>query len=179
MHRRQHALALLALPTMVTIIVPLLLVYLTQPLFIGWLMSYPFNFFPITAGLVVAIIGLSILIQTNRHFASIGEGTLAPWAPTSRLVVHGVYRYVRNPMILGVLLILLGESIFLGSYAIFLWFSFFAVGNHMYFIKSEEPGLVTRFGDDYLRYKENVPRWIPRRTPWISAEQDEKDASSV
>ncbi|MGY5852165.1 MAG: isoprenylcysteine carboxylmethyltransferase family protein [Candidatus Thorarchaeota archaeon] len=166
MSRKQHVFAILALPTMVTIIIPILLVYMTQPLIIGWLLSYPFNLLPTTAGLVVAIVGLITLIQTNRHFASTGEGTLAPWAPTSKLVVHGVYLYVRNPMILGVLMILLGESIFIGSYAIFLWFLFFAIGNHMYFIKSEEPGLIARFGDDYLRYLENVPRWIPRRTPW-------------
>ncbi len=163
---KQHVVAILALPTLVTIIIPMLLVYMTQLLVIGWLLSYPFNFLPTATGLVVAIAGLITLIQTNRYFASIGQGTLAPWAPTSKLVVHGVYLYVRNPMILGVLMILLGESIFIGSYAIFLWFLFFAIGNHMYFIKSEEPGLIARFGDEYLRYLENVPRWIPRITPW-------------
>ena len=169
MSRRQHVASILALPTLVTIIVPSLLVYLTQSLNIGWILLYPLNLFPMIGGIATAMIGLLVLVQTNRHFASIGEGTLAPWAPTSKLVVHGIYQYVRNPMILGVLMILLGESILLGSYAIFLWFLFFAVGNHMYFIKSEEPGLVVRFGDEYLRYMENVPRWIPRRAPWNPA----------
>jgi protein-S-isoprenylcysteine O-methyltransferase Ste14 len=101
-------------------------------------------------------------------FSNIGEGTLAPWAPTQKLVVVGIYRYMRNPMITGVLFALLGEWIVLSNYALFLWFLFFFLGNHVYFIKSEEPGLVARFGEEYELYRENVPRWLPRRTPWES-----------
>ena len=99
-------------------------------------------------------------------FANIGKGTLAPWAPAQHLVVVGIYRYMRNPMITGVLLSLLGEAIILSNYAVFLWFLFFFIGNHIYFIKSEEPDLLKRFGPEYVEYFENVPRWLPRSTPW-------------
>lgn len=78
----------------------------------------------------------------------------------------GVYRYVRNPMITGVMLVLLAESLFFGSLALFAWFAFFTVGNLIYIPLSEEPGLLRRFGDDYERYQEHVPRWIPRRRAW-------------
>jgi len=69
-------------------------------------------------------------------------------------------------MITGVLLGLLGESIILSNYVVFLWFLLALIVNHIYFIKSEEPGLVKRFGREYIEYSKNVPRWLPRKTPW-------------
>jgi protein-S-isoprenylcysteine O-methyltransferase Ste14 len=95
-------------------------------------------------------------------FARVGEGTLAPWDPTRKLVVRGPYRHVRNPMITGVLAILLGEAALFGSWPLLVWaFGFFAL-NAIYMPLVEEPGLVRRFGDDYVRYRRNVPRWLPR-----------------
>jgi protein-S-isoprenylcysteine O-methyltransferase Ste14 len=108
-------------------------------------------------------------------FSRIGEGTLAPWAPTKHIVVTGLYRHVRNPMISGVLIALLGEAILFSSFSIFLWFILASIVNHVYFIKSEEPGLLARFGDEYRVYWENVPRWIPRRTPWYPEYNQEDD----
>jgi len=99
-------------------------------------------------------------------FSTDGDGTLAPWDPPRKLVVKGIYRNVRNPMISGVLSILAGEAIFFGSMAIFEWFVFFVVLNAIYIPLSEEPMLAARFGEDYLSYKSHVPRWIPRLTPW-------------
>jgi len=91
----------------------------------------------------------------------IGNGTIMPLDPTRKLVVAGDYRYVRNPMILSVITIEVGEallfaSIWLGLIALL----FFAI-NHVYYF-SEEPGLEKRFGQEYLVYKNNVPRWFPR-----------------
>jgi protein-S-isoprenylcysteine O-methyltransferase Ste14 len=117
-------------------------------------------------GIALVVGGLVLLLETNRLFVRIGKGTLAPWAPPNHLVVAGPYRYTRNPMILGVLTIILGESMVFSSAGIFLLFLVFFVGNQVYFLKSEEPGLVKRFGEEYLEYASNVPRWIPRRTPW-------------
>jgi protein-S-isoprenylcysteine O-methyltransferase Ste14 len=111
---------------------------------------------------------------TIKMFSKIGKGTLAPWAPTQKLVVMGIYQRTRNPMITGVLIVLLGESIVLSSTAIFLWFLIAAVVNHFYFIRFEEPGLLERFGDAYQVYKDNVPRWIPRRSPWKSDQEYEE-----
>ena len=105
-------------------------------------------------------------IATIRQFATVGEGTLAPWEPPQRLVVRGVYRHVRNPMISGVLFVLLGESALTASAPLCRWFLIFAVINAIYIPLSEEPGLIKRFGDEYRTYKRNVPRWIPRLTPW-------------
>ena len=77
---------------------------------------------------------------------------------------------MRIPMILGGLLVLLGEAIIFGSSLFFLWCGFFGLLNHIWFIKREEPNLERRFGDEYRQYKRNVPRWFPRRTPWILEE---------
>jgi protein-S-isoprenylcysteine O-methyltransferase Ste14 len=158
------------LPITVTILVPFLILIFTSWI-PGWLLLFPLNFLAIAFSILSIVGGLYPLGSTIRMFARIGQGTLAPWNPTQKLVVQGIYSYVRNPMITGVLLILLGESILFGSVWIYLWFLFFLIGNHFYFIKSEEPGLVKRFGDEYVRYAQNVPRWIPRRTPWDSSSE--------
>jgi protein-S-isoprenylcysteine O-methyltransferase Ste14 len=146
----------LALPVFVLIIMPLLI----ESNFI-----FGMNIISIV-GLMILSIGLAIMILTVRMFIQLGEGTLAPWSPTRKLVVFGLYRYVRNPMILGVSMVLLGESILFRSYRIAVWLAFFFLTNHFYFLLSEEPGLEKRFGREYVEYKRNVPRWIPRLTPW-------------
>ncbi len=117
-------------------------------------------------GLLVAAIGLVMAVWTVRLFLTVGKGTPAPWAPPQRLVVRGPYRHVRNPMITGVLLMLAGESLILGSWPIAGWMLAFFLLNSLYFVRVEEPGLERRLGEDYRCYKENVPRWIPRPTPW-------------
>ena len=69
-------------------------------------------------------------------------------------------------MISGVMAILLGETILFGSISLVYWFLAFVLVNAIYMPLFEEPGLEQRFGDDYIRYKQNVPRWIPRLKPW-------------
>ena len=126
----------------------------------------------ILAGSIVTLAGLLLFIVTVITFIRIGNGTIMPWDPTRKLVVAGVYRYVRNPMILGVLTLLVGEALLLASYGIAaLALLFFAI-NTLYFIFSEEPGLVKRFGQEYREYMQNVPRWIPRRKPWQPSESE-------
>jgi len=93
-----------------------------------------------------------LLVATIRQFVTVGKGTLAPWNPTQRLVVRGVYRHVRNPMIAGVFLVLLGEAILAASLPLLGWFAFFVIVNAVYIPLVEEPGLVKRFGGDYLAY---------------------------
>jgi protein-S-isoprenylcysteine O-methyltransferase Ste14 len=104
--------------------------------------------------------------MTIRLFASVGNGTLAPWDPPKKLVVVGIYLHVRNPMITGVLFIALGEGLFFGSWSILILFGIFLVLNMIYIPLSEEKGLLKRFGEDYLLYARNVPRWIPRLKVW-------------
>lgn len=110
--------------------------------------------------------GLIIMILTIRMFILIGKGTLAPWDPTRKLVTCSLYGHVRNPMILGVFIILVGEAVLFTSLSITVWAIAFVIINTVYFIFSEEPGLEQRFGSEYIEYKSNVPRWIPRMKPW-------------
>ncbi|MFI5184364.1 MAG: methyltransferase family protein, partial [Vicinamibacteria bacterium] len=90
----------------------------------------------------------------------------APVAPTKLLVVSGLYRYVRNPMYVGVLSVVVGQALALGSillleYGAFLWLCFSA-----FVVLYEEPSLQRRFGAGYEAYRAHVPRWWPRITPW-------------
>jgi len=129
-------------------------------------LGLPWDAVAVLAGGVLMGTGLYYLSITIWLFVNIGKGTLAPWSPTKKLVIIGPYRNVRNPMISGVLMTLLGESVVFGSVGICIWFLLFFIINHIYFIYSEEPGLARRFGEEYLIYKQNVPRWIPRMRPW-------------
>jgi protein-S-isoprenylcysteine O-methyltransferase Ste14 len=159
----RHALAILALPTMVTVFVPL---WISLAYSVHWV--FPDSFFgslAIAAGLASLAGGLALFVACVLHFAE-EEGTLAPWDPPRGLVVKGAYRYVRNPMISGVIFVLLGEALVLRSLPHLLWMLAFTGLNLVYIPLSEEPGLERRFGDAYLRYRENVPRFVPRMTPW-------------
>ena len=110
--------------------------------------------------------GLALVVWTVRLFVTVGQGTLAPWDPTSRLVVRGPYRHVRHPMITGVLLVLLGEAALLGSSTLLLWAAGIFAVNVVYLPLVEEPGLRRRFGEEYDSYCAAVPRWVPRLRPW-------------
>ena len=124
------------------------------------------------AGLLFIGVGLYIMARTIWGFFSIGKGTLAPWDPPRKLIIVGMYAYVRNPMILGVITIAVGESLVLSSWPIFGFAVFAFVFNTVYFMFSEERGLEKRFGEEYREYKRNVPRWIPRLRPWQPGESD-------
>ncbi len=173
MSYRDHIISF-SLPVGVLIVIPSCLIVLSNDYFIGWGFSPAIDVFLFFLGFLLIALGVDLLINCIRLFSIIGKGTLAPWSPTKHLVVSGMYRHTRNPMILGVLIALLGESILLSSFPIFIWFLLALIINHIYFIKSEEPGLVARFGDEYRIYMQHVPRWIPRRTPWYPEyEQDD------
>ena len=156
----RHAAAVLLLPVVVTLAVPALIVWRTDAS-IGWRGLI---------GLPLIAVGLLLIVRTISLFVSVGRGTLAPWDPTTRLVVRGPYRYVRNPMISGVLFVLLGEAALFGSVALLLWFGLVVSVNAVYMPLVEEPGLQRRFGEEYERYRDRVPRWIPRLRPWDSQE---------
>ena len=117
--------------------------------------------------LLPAGMGLGLAIWTVRLFMKFGNGTPAPWDPPQNLVVRGPYRHMRNPMITGVLLMLLAEAMLFQSGPIAIWMGIFFIGNAVYFPLVEEKGLEKRFGHDYRTYKTHVPRWIPRLRPWI------------
>jgi protein-S-isoprenylcysteine O-methyltransferase Ste14 len=162
----RHISAILALPFVMAILVPLLLVTLTGTFNPGWRLPFPADVLVVLLGASLIAGGLLLVVTTVKLFITVGRGTLAPWDPTQRLVVTGVYRYVRNPMISGVFTVLLGEGLLLGSLPVLVWALGFAAVNMIYIPLKEEPGLRQRFGDEYLEYARHVPRWLPRRTPW-------------
>jgi protein-S-isoprenylcysteine O-methyltransferase Ste14 len=122
---------------------------------------------PILLALPFAVVGLIMMIWSVRMYKIHGgDGTPAPWDPIPNFVANGPYLYVRNPMLIGVILFQGAEAAYLQSWPVFIWMLIFIVANMIYFPLSEEPGLEKRFGETYLRYKENVPRWIPRLSAW-------------
>jgi protein-S-isoprenylcysteine O-methyltransferase Ste14 len=164
----QHLRAILILPGMVLVVVPATILYLTGLDTFDLWQSLPAPRFVLPLlGIVLICLGLVLMVATIRLFITVGKGTLAPWNPTQRLVVQGVYRHVRNPMISGVMFILLGEVFLSASLPLLVWFVVAVVVNVIYMPLVEEPGLVKRFGADYLAYKQNVPRWMPRARPWV------------
>jgi protein-S-isoprenylcysteine O-methyltransferase Ste14 len=117
-------------------------------------------------GTALAGLGALMLIDSFARFALKGLGTPAPVFPTKRLVVDGLYRYVRNPMYVGVVLSVLGQALMLASPALLIYGIFLWLGFHLFVMAYEEPTLRESFGLEYEDFCNNVRRWIPRVTPW-------------
>jgi protein-S-isoprenylcysteine O-methyltransferase Ste14 len=110
-------------------------------------------------------VGVAFLLHAFTLFA-LHRGTPAPIAPAQALVVTGVYRFVRNPMYLAVLTIVLGQALLFGSWPLVLYAAI-ALAAVVGFVKGyEEPTLTSTYGEEYLDYRRNVPGWWPRLTPW-------------
>jgi len=146
-----------------------LIAFLVLPVMVGGLL--PSLLLPIDRcrtsgtwfGLPVLSCGIFVLLWCVRDFYIIGKGTLAPWDPPKRLVVVGLYRFVRNPMYVGVLGVLLGWSLVAGSPLLAIYAALLAIGFHLRVVLYEEPVLQRQFGDDWTRYRAGVNRWLPKR----------------
>lgn len=114
------------------------------------------GFVPISTGVVILLWGVSNLVIA-------GKGTPAPFDPPKELVVRGPYRFVRNPMYVGDLLVLLGESVLFESFIVLLFALLILSICHLFVTLYEEPILKQQFGEPYQRYFSTVPRWIPAR----------------
>jgi protein-S-isoprenylcysteine O-methyltransferase Ste14 len=158
---------------MAMVVIPIVIIYLTRSIQFDWPPPGPEDLMPLLTGIALIGIGLLMAIRTVSLFTKFGKGTPAPWDPPQKLVVRGIYRHVRNPMISSVIGILIGEVLLTGSQPLLYWSLFFLLINLIYIPAFEEPGLSRRFGEDYDLYKENVPRWIPRIDPWNSLSDDE------
>ena len=117
-------------------------------------------------GLFSIILGLVVFIWCVLSFAFLGKGSPAPFAPPKKLVVRGLYRYVRNPMYIGWLLILAGEVLLSQSIELFEYFLITFGLLYFFILFYEEPRLANKFGESYERYRKSVRRWIPRLTPY-------------
>ncbi len=111
-------------------------------------------------GLLPLLIGFGIYLWCAYDFAAKGRGTPAPIDPPKQLVHSGLYRFTRNPMYVGITLILLGEAIFFSSGVLYFYAAAVFVGFNAFIIFYEEPALRRLFGESYVRYCAEVPRWL-------------------
>lgn len=116
-------------------------------------------------GAIAIVLGASIYFRCAWEFAVHGLGTPAPIAPTKFLVVSGLHGYVRNPMYLGVALVLLGEAALFRAPHLAEYAAVMLVIAHVFVVFYEEPTLRSQFGESYEKYRRKVPRWIPRVKP--------------
>jgi protein-S-isoprenylcysteine O-methyltransferase Ste14 len=132
----------------------------------GWRVGAPYSLpLRVLGGILVAA-GVPVLVQAFVRFVREGAGTPAPVAPTERLVVGGLYRYVRNPMYLAVLSIIVGQGLLLGQSHLFVYAGIVAVIVVSFVRLYEEPALSRQFGEEYESYRRAVPGWWPRRRPF-------------
>jgi protein-S-isoprenylcysteine O-methyltransferase Ste14 len=168
MHARyaliRHVLSIVVLPLAIVVLVP------------AWLAQwYGGTFLPadgLVHGLAQAIgallagVGLLLLVTSLYQIMTRSRQTLAPWDPPLHLDVRGPYRNVRNPVVSGVLFVLFGEAMLLGSLAHMIWALAFLAFSLVYVPLLEEPQLEARFGDEYRQYRRHVSRFLPRLRPW-------------
>ena len=141
-----------------------------------WLLSSPaapppmqlgvFRYF----GALPVLIGAAIYCWCAWDFTFAGRGTPAPFDPPKELVVRGLYRYVRNPIYVGILSILLGEAFLFASRRLFEYAAAMLLLYFLVVVLYEEPALRRKFGEPYRRYCRSVPRWVPRRMKNSSGE---------
>lgn len=112
------------------------------------------------AGAIIFLIGFIIVLRCIISFAVEGQGTLSPADPTKKLVISGLYRFSRNPMYVGVTLMLIGEAIFFQSIDLWIYSLFLYIAFNLFTILVEEPRLRKDFGEEYKIYCEKVRRWI-------------------
>lgn len=116
-------------------------------------------------GLVLVVVGGALVLACLAAFVLVGRGTPAPFDAPRRVVAAGPYRWVRNPMYLGAMLVILGFGCALRSPAAVAVAVLFIAGAHLFVVLYEEPTLERRFGASFLEYKAAVRRWLPRRPP--------------
>ena len=147
----------LMVPGLVTGLLPYALVTYRPDLlrfetgFSGWL------------GLIPLLIGASLYLICAWDFTFTGRGTPAAYDPPKELVTVGLYRWVRNPMYVGIILLLVGQGLLYGSGVVLLLAGGFWLVVHLFITLYEEPHLSRKFGDSYQEFLRAVPRWLPRR----------------
>lgn len=133
-----------------------------------WSFEQDFGSSPLVAGagIILILLGLAGLLESFILFAIKGFGTPAPIAPTQQLIVAGLYRYVRNPMYVSVMMIIMGQALLFSQAELAIYGALIWTGFHLFVISYEEPVLRRQFGADYDRFTHAVPRWLPRLRPW-------------
>jgi protein-S-isoprenylcysteine O-methyltransferase Ste14 len=151
-------------PGIVAGVIPWILTGWRVPDWGGW-------FWPVVIVSAIVILGgVAVLLDAFARFAR-ADGTPAPPAPTAHLVVVGPYRFVRNPMYLAVLAVILGQALLFGSWATLLYAAIAFVVVALFVAFYEQPTLLRTYGDEYREYCANVRAWIPRLRPWVKGEK--------
>jgi protein-S-isoprenylcysteine O-methyltransferase Ste14 len=126
----------------------------------------------VVGGILIAA-GVLVLVSAFVRFVAEGAGTPAPVAPTERLVIGGLYRYVRNPMYLAVVATIAGQALALGQLSLLLYATAVGAAMAAFVHGYEEPVLHHQFGAQYQAYQRAVPAWWPRRRPWQPGQTDQ------
>ena len=121
-------------------------------------------FLPLAAVQIAA--GLIVLLDSFSRFVWQGLGTPTPLMPTTKLIVTGLYRYVRNPMYVAVLSLIYGQALLFGSIWLAMYGGAIWIMFHLSVLFYEEPRLRTDYGGVYDAYCRHVCRWLPRLRPW-------------
>jgi protein-S-isoprenylcysteine O-methyltransferase Ste14 len=148
--------SIIALPGLVLVVIPAIILWLTGSFNPGWGLEGWLAYLPAALGLLLLGAGLGLLAATIRLFTRVGQGTL-------------------DPMHSGVFITLYGEGLLFGSLPILIFVTIVFVFHWFYIPLTEERWLADQFGEDYQVYKQNVPRWIPRLTPWQGNQVDAQD----
>lgn len=128
------------------------------------------------AGAIVIATGAAVLLHAFSRFALEGRGTPAPVAPTEHLVVGGLYRYVRNPMYLAVLSIVVGQALLFGQASLGIYAAALAAAFVTFVRLYEEPTLRSQFGAEYDDYRRAVPGWWPQLRPWTPSQSSDRES---
>lgn len=133
-----------------------------------WRFEQDFGHSPVIVGVgwLLLLLGAAVVVESFIRFAWKGLGTPAPIAPTERLIVTGLYRYVRNPMYASVVAIVLGQALLFGQAELLAYGALLLLGFHLFVTGYEERSLAHRYRDGYAAYRAAVPRWLPRLWPW-------------
>jgi protein-S-isoprenylcysteine O-methyltransferase Ste14 len=162
----RHVLAIAVLPFTVAVLIPIWIAKRN-----GVAITVGSSVGPVLIQLIggtLLVMGLALFVASLWRFTTEGKGPLAPWDPPREFVVNGPYRFVRNPMISGVIFFLFGAALALRSFPHAAWAACFLAINFIYIPLVEEPQLERRFGESYREYCRHVRRFIPRLRPWSS-----------
>ena len=148
---------LLGGPALAAVFVPWLLSrWHLRPAFMGWAAWR-------WVGVTLIVVGPSLVAWSMATFVRRGRATPSPIDRTERVVAVGPFRFVRNPMYIGVVGTILGQGLLLGSVPVVIYAAAFALTAHLIVVLYEEPRLTRIFGQEYMAYRRAVPRWLPRR----------------
>lgn len=145
----------LLVPGVACFLVPYLIV---KPSGLHLIPSLALRFF----GILLIVLGVYGFSWVSQAFVRFGRGTPAPFDPPKEFVARGLYRFVRNPMYIGAVTVILGEALLFASWHLLIYAAAVLAMLHFFVVLYEEPSLSKRFGEPYRQYLLNVPRWIPR-----------------